>query len=52
MTTIPDQYGSRLADVAALLVLALLLAALVAHFAYEARSAARHAQAKADGRAG
>lgn len=35
--TIPDQYGSLVADVAALAVLAMLLAALVWHCAHEAR---------------
>jgi hypothetical protein len=35
VTTIPDQYGSTAADVAALVVLALLLAALVVHSAHE-----------------
>lgn len=37
VTTIPDQYGSTIADVAALLVLAVFLAALVFHCAYEIR---------------
>ncbi len=37
VTSIPDQYGSRVADVAALAVLALFLAALVLHCAYELR---------------
>lgn len=35
VTTIPDQHRSTVADVAALVVLALLLAALVAHCAHE-----------------
>ncbi len=37
VTTIPDQYGSPVADVAALVVLALFLTALVWHCAYELR---------------
>ena len=37
VTTIPDQHGSALADVVALGVLALFLAALVAHCAHEVR---------------
>ncbi len=37
VTTIPDQYGSMAADVAALIVLALFVAALVAHCAHEVR---------------
>lgn len=40
MTTIPDQYGSTAADVAALAVLALFVAALVAHCAHELRRTA------------
>jgi hypothetical protein len=35
VTTIPDQHGSTIADVAALAVLALFVAALVAHCAHE-----------------
>jgi hypothetical protein len=41
VTSIPDQYGSPVADVAALVVLALFLAALVMHCAYEMRRVAR-----------
>ena len=41
VTTIPDQYASRVADVAALVVLAAFLATLVAHCVFEARLAAR-----------
>ena len=37
VTAIPDQYGSTFADVVALVVLALFLAALVGHCAYEIR---------------
>ncbi|HEX2273609.1 MAG TPA: hypothetical protein VHG90_07035 [Acidimicrobiales bacterium] len=37
VTTIPDQYGSTVADAAALAVLALFLGALVAHCAHEVR---------------
>ncbi len=37
VTTIPDQYGSTVADVAALVVLALFLVALLAHCAHEIR---------------
>lgn len=37
VTTIPDQYGSTAADVAALVVLALFVAALVAHCTHELR---------------
>jgi hypothetical protein len=37
VTTIPDQYGSGLADAAALVVLAIFVAALVAHCAIELR---------------
>ena len=37
VTTIPDQYGSTLADVLALVVLALFVAALVAHCVHELR---------------
>ena len=37
VSTIPDGYGSAVADVAALVVLALFLAALVAHCASELR---------------
>lgn len=36
VTRIPDQYASPVADVAAVLVLAALVAALLGHFAYEA----------------
>ncbi len=41
VASIPGQYGSPVADVAALTVLAAFLAALVAHCLYEARRAAR-----------
>ena len=41
VTTIPDQYGSPLAAVAALLVLGLFVAALVFHCVYEIRRMAR-----------
>ncbi len=41
VATIPDQYGSVVADAAALVVLALFLAALVVHCAYEVRRMAR-----------
>ena len=41
VATIPDQHGSTVADLAALLVLAAFLAALVAHCAYELRRLAR-----------
>ena len=37
VTSIPDQYESTLADIVALVVLALFLAALVAHCAHEIR---------------
>lgn len=37
VTTIPDQYGSTIADVAALGVLALFITALVVHCAHELR---------------
>ncbi|MDP8937797.1 MAG: hypothetical protein M3O23_08745 [Actinomycetota bacterium] len=37
VTTIPDQYGSTVADVAALVVLTLFVVALVAHCAHEIR---------------
>ncbi len=37
VTTIPDQYGSPAADVAALVVLGLFVAALVGHCVYEVR---------------
>ncbi len=37
VTTIPDQYGSTLAEVVSLVVLALFVAALVAHCAHEVR---------------
>ena len=43
VTSIPGQYGSPIADVAALAVLAVFFAALVAHCLYEARRAARSA---------
>ncbi len=43
VTSIPDQYWSTIADVAALAVLALFLAALVAHCAYEMRRMVRGA---------
>ncbi len=41
VTTIPAQHGSPVADVAALAVLALFLAALVAHFGHEVRRMAK-----------
>ena len=41
VTTIPEQYASPAADVAALVILAAFVAALMAHFAYELRAAAR-----------
>lgn len=37
VTTIPDHYGSTVADVVALAVLGLFLAALLAHFLHEVR---------------
>ena len=37
VTTIPDQYGSTVADVVALAMLGLFLTALLAHFLYEVR---------------
>lgn len=37
VTTIPDQYGSTVADVVALAVLGLFFAALLAHFLHEVR---------------
>ena len=40
VTAIPDQYGSPAADVAALVVLGLFVAALVAHCVYEVRRVA------------
>ncbi len=44
VTTIPDQYGSPVADVAALAVLVLFLAALVVHCAHELRRLASAAR--------
>ncbi len=41
VATIPEQHGSAVADVVALAVLALFLAALVAHFVLEMRRIAR-----------
>lgn len=41
VATIPDQHGSPVADVAALVVLAVFLAALVGHCGYEIRRMAR-----------
>ena len=41
VTSIPDQYGSTVADVAALSVLGLFLAALVLHCAHEMRRMTR-----------
>ncbi len=41
VTAIPDQYGSTVADVAALVVLAVFVAGLGVHCAYEIRRLAR-----------
>ena len=41
VTAIPDQYGSTVADVAALVILALFVAALIVHCAHEVRRIAR-----------
>jgi drug/metabolite transporter (DMT)-like permease len=41
VTAIPDQYSSPVAGVAALAILAAFVAALLAHFTYELRSASR-----------